>query len=184
LWPAPGIAGSRLILTNNHTAMGFVTPDYGTIFWMVIIFGIVLFILKKFAWGPILKALNEREKSIADALNSAEKARKDVAGLKASNDQIITEARKEKDLILKEARDIKDKIVADAKNQANAEAQKSIEYARQQINAEKTAAINDIKKQVAELSVMIAEKVIKKQLENPKNQEVLIEDLLKDLKLK
>jgi F-type H+-transporting ATPase subunit b len=164
--------------------MGFVTPDYGTIFWMVIIFGIVLFILKKFAWGPILKALNEREKSIADALNSAEKARKDVAGLKASNDQIITEARKEKDLILKEARDIKDKIVADAKNQANAEAQKSIEYARQQINAEKTAAINDIKKQVAELSVMIAEKVIKKQLENPKNQEVLIEDLLKDLKLK
>jgi F-type H+-transporting ATPase subunit b len=164
--------------------MGFVTPDYGTIFWMVIIFGVVLFILKKFAWGPILKALKEREKSIADALNSAEKARKDVAGLKASNDQIITEARKEKDLILKEARDIKDKIVADARNQANAEAQKSIDFARQQINAEKTAAINDIKKQVAELSVMIAEKVIKKELENPKDQEVLVEDLLKDLKLK
>jgi F-type H+-transporting ATPase subunit b len=164
--------------------MGFVTPDYGTIFWMVIIFGIVLFILKKFAWGPILKALNEREKSIADALNSAEKARKDVAGLKASNDQIITEARKEKDLILKEARDIKDKIVAEARNQANAEAQKSIENARNQINAEKTAAINDIKKQVAELSVMIAEKVIRKELENPKDQEALIKDLLKDLKLK
>jgi F-type H+-transporting ATPase subunit b len=164
--------------------MGFVTPDYGTIFWMVIIFGVVLFILKKFAWGPILKALKEREKSIADALNSAEKARKDVAGLKASNDQIITEARKEKDLILKEARDIKDKIVAEARNQANAEAQKSIDFARQQINAEKTAAINDIKKQVAELSVMIAEKVIKKELENPKDQEVLVEDLLKDLKLK
>jgi F-type H+-transporting ATPase subunit b len=164
--------------------MGFVTPDYGTIFWMVIIFGLVLFILKKFAWGPILKALKEREKSIADALNSAEKARKDVAGLKASNDQIITEARKEKDLILKEARDIKDKIVADARNQANAEAQKSIDYARQQINAEKTAAINDIKKQVAELSLMIAEKVIKKELENPKDQEILVEDLLKDLKLK
>jgi F-type H+-transporting ATPase subunit b len=164
--------------------MGFVTPDYGTIFWMVIIFGVVLFILKKFAWGPILKALKEREKSIADALNSAEKARKDVAGLKASNDQIITEARKEKDLILKEARDIKDKIVAEARNQANAEAQKSIDFARQQINAEKTAAINDIKKQVAELSVMIAEKVIRKELENPKDQEILVEDLLKDLKLK
>jgi F-type H+-transporting ATPase subunit b len=164
--------------------MGFVTPDYGTIFWMVIIFGVVLFILKKFAWGPILKALKEREKSIADALNSAEKARKDVAGLKAANDQIITEARKEKDLILKEARDIKDKIVAEARNQANAEAQKSIDFARQQINAEKTAAINDIKKQVAELSVMIAEKVIKKELENPKDQEILVDDLLKDLKLK
>ncbi|MBW8332525.1 MAG: F0F1 ATP synthase subunit B [Prolixibacteraceae bacterium] len=164
--------------------MGFVTPDYGTIFWMFIIFGIVLFILKKFAWGPILKALKDREKSISDALNSAEKARKEVAGLKASNDQIIAEARKEKDIILKEARDIKDKIIAEAKVQANAEAQKGIEIARQQIIAEKDAAISDIKKQVAELSVMIAEKVIKKELENPKDQDILVKDLLKDLKLK
>ncbi len=164
--------------------MGFVTPDYGTIFWMLIIFGIVLFILKKFAWGPILKALKDRERSISDALNSAEKARKEVAGLKASNDQIIAEARKEKDIILKEARDIKDKIIAEAKVQANAEAQKGIEIARQQIIAEKDAAINDIKKQVAELSVMIAEKVIKKELENPKDQDILVKDLLKDLKLK
>lgn len=164
--------------------MGFVTPDYGTIFWMFIIFGIVLFILKKFAWGPILKALKDRERSISDALNSAEKARKEVAGLKASNDQIIAEARKEKDIILKEARDIKDKIIAEAKVQANAEAQKGIEIARQQIIAEKDAAISDIKKQVAELSVMIAEKVIKKELENPKDQDILVKDLLKDLKLK
>ncbi len=163
--------------------MGFVTPDYGTIFWMLIIFGIVLFILKKFAWGPILKALKDRERSISDALNSAEKARKEVAGLKASNDLIIAEARKEKDIILKEARDIKDKIIAEAKVQANAEAQKGIEIARQQIIAEKDAAINDIKKQVAELSVMIAEKVIKKELENPKDQDILVKDLLKDLKL-
>lgn len=163
--------------------MGFVTPDYGTIFWMLIIFGIVFFILKKFAWGPILKALKDREHSISDALNSAEKARKEVAGLKAANDQIITEARREKDIILKEARDIKDKIIADAKLQANTEAQKSIEYAKQQIEAEKAAAINDIKRQVAELSVIIAEKVIKKQVENPKDQEVLIQDMLKDLKL-
>ena len=163
--------------------MGFVTPDYGTIFWMLIIFGIVLFVLKKFAWGPILKALKDREKSISDALNSAEKARKDVAGLKASNDQIIAEARKEKDHILKEARDIKDKIVAEAKNQANLEAQKSIENARQQIEAEKTAAINEIKKQVAELSVMIAEKVIRKELENSKDQDKLVQDMLNDLKL-
>jgi len=164
--------------------MGFVTPDYGTIFWMLIIFGIVLFILKKYAWGPILKALKDRELSISEALNSAEKARKEVAGLKVSNDQIIAEARREKDIILKEARDIKDKIIAEAKNQANAEGQKSIEYARQQINAEKMSAINDIKIQVAELSVMIAEKVIRKQLDNPKDQEKLVEDLLKDMKLK
>lgn len=164
--------------------MGFVTPDYGTIFWMIIIFGIALFVLKKFAWGPILKALKDRERSIADALNSAEKARKEVAGLKASNEQIILEARREKEVILKEARDIKDKIVADAKNVANAEAQKSIESAKQQIKAEKEAAINDIKQQVAELSVLIAEKVIRKQLENSSDQEKLVEDMLKDLKLK
>jgi F-type H+-transporting ATPase subunit b len=164
--------------------MGFVTPDYGTIFWMLIIFGIVLFILKKFAWAPILKALKDREKSISDALNSAEIARKEVAGLKASNDQIIAEARREKDVILKEARDIKDKIISEAKIQANAETQKGIENARQQIIAEKIIAINDIKEQVAELSVMIAEKVIRKQLDNPKDQEILVKDLLKDLKLK
>lgn len=164
--------------------MGFVTPDYGTIFWMLIIFGIVLFILKKFAWVPILKALKDREKSIADALNTAEKARKEVAGLKASNDQIIAEARKEKDLILKEARDMKDRIISDAKVQANLEAQKSIEYARQQINAEKISAINDIREQVADLSILIAEKVIRKELENPQEQEKLVEDLLKDVKLK
>ena len=164
--------------------MGFVTPDYGTIFWMLIIFGIVLFILKKYAWGPILTALKDREQSISDALNSAQEARKEVAGLKASNDQILVEARKEKDLILKEAREIKDKIIAEAKLLANAETQKGIEYARQQIIAEKIAAINDIKTQVAELSVMIAEKVIRKQLDNPKEQKILVEDLLKGLKLK
>lgn len=164
--------------------MGFVTPDYGTIFWMIIIFGIVLFILKKFAWAPILNALKEREQSISDALHSAEKARKEVAGLKASNDQILAEARREKEVILKEAREIKDKIIAEAKLQANAETQKGIENARMQIQAEKTAAINDIKKQVAELSVMIAEKVVRKQLDNSKDQEILVEELLKDLKLK
>lgn len=164
--------------------MGFVTPDYGTIFWMLIIFGIAALVLKKFAWGPILKALKDREKSIAEALNSAEKARKEVAGLKTSNEQIIAEARREKDVILKEAREIKEKIVADAKKQASHEAQKSVELAKQQIEAEKTAAINDIKVQVAELSVKIAEKIIKKQLENTGDQEKLVEDMLKDLKLK
>lgn len=164
--------------------MGFVTPDYGTIFWMLVIFGIVLLIMKKFAWGPILKALTDREKSIADALSSADKARKEVAGLKASNEQIIAEARKEKELILKEAREIKDKLIAEAKLQSYAEAQKGIEAARQQILAEKTAAINEIKEQVAGLSVMIAEKVLRKQLENPKEQEVLVNELVKDLTLK
>ena len=113
--------------------MGLVMPNPGTIFWMLIIFGIVLFVLRKFAWKPILNALSEREESISTALNSAEFARKEVEGLKADNDKIIVEARREKDIILKEAKEIKEKIIAEAKEAANLEGQKSIEQARQQI---------------------------------------------------
>ena len=163
--------------------MGLVTPNPGTIFWMVIIFGIVLFILRKFAWAPILKALKEREESISNALSSADLARKEVAGLKADNEKVIAEARKERDIILKEAKEIKEKIVAEAKEKAAQEAQKTIDQARQQIQAEKTAAISDIKKQVAELSVMIAEKVIKKELEKKDEQEKMVDGLIDDIKL-
>ena len=163
--------------------MGLVTPDLGTIIWMVIIFGIVLFILGKFAWKPILNALKDREESISNALNSADRARKEVEGLKADNEKIIAEARKEKDVILKEAKEIKEKIIAEAKEKANSEALKSIELARQQIQSEKTAAINDIKKQVAELSVLIAEKVIQKELGNKGEQEKMVDGLVDDIKL-
>ena len=163
--------------------MGLVTPNPGTIIWMVIIFGIVLFILGKFAWKPILNALKDREESIANALNSAEEAKREVAGLKADNEKIIAEARKEKDIILKEAKEIKEKIIAEAKEKANLETQKSIVHARQQIQSEKDAAINDIKKQVAELSVMIAEKVIKKELGNKGEQEKMVDGLIDDIKL-
>jgi F-type H+-transporting ATPase subunit b len=163
--------------------MGLVTPNPGTIFWMVIIFGILLFILRKFAWKPILNALKEREESIANALNSAEEAKKEVAGLKADNEKIIAEARKEKDIILKEAREIKEKIISEAKEKAGLETKKSIELAREQIRSEKTAAINDIKKQVAELSLMIAEKVIKKELGNKGEQEKMVDGLIDDIKL-
>ncbi len=163
--------------------MGLVMPNPGTIFWMLIIFGIVLFILKKFAWKPILNALKDREESIATALNSAEEAKKEVEGLKADNEKVIAEARREKDAILKEARELKTKIVAEAKEKAGQEAQKTIAQARQQIDAEKTAAINDIKKQVAELSLMIAEKVIRKELSDKGEQGKMIDDLIDDIKL-
>lgn len=163
--------------------MGLVMPNPGTIFWMIIIFAIVLFILKKFAWKPILNALKEREESIANALNSAEEAKKEVAGLKADNERIVAEARRDRDVILKEARDLKDKIIAEAKEKAGEEAQKSIAQARQQIDAEKTAAINTIKKQVAELSVEIAEKVIRKELSNKGEQEKMVDGLIDDIKL-
>jgi F-type H+-transporting ATPase subunit b len=163
--------------------MGLVMPNPGTIFWMLIIFSIVLFVLRKFAWKPILNALSEREESITTALNSAEFARKEVEGLKADNDKIIAGAKKEKDIILKEAKEMKEIIVAEAKNLANLEAQKSIEHARQQIQSEKNAAIGEIKKQVAELSISIAEKIIKKELSNTGEQEKMVDGLIDDIKL-
>ncbi|WP_423129484.1 F0F1 ATP synthase subunit B [Gaoshiqia sp. Z1-71] len=163
--------------------MGLVTPDYGTIFWMLIVFGVTLFILKKFAWKPILHALKDRETSIEEALSSADKARKEVEGLKADHEKIIAEARKDKDVILREAKEMKDHLLADAKLQAVKEGQKLIESAREQIEAEKQAAIAEMKKQMAELSVSIAEKLIRKELEDKKDQEALVHTLLKDLKL-
>lgn len=163
--------------------MDLVTPNPGTLFWMVIIFGIVFIILRKFAWKPILNALKDRENSIASALNSAEEARKEVKGLKAGNERIIAEARKEKDMILKEAKELKDKILAEAKTKAASEAQKSIDQARQQIQSEKIAAINEIKNQVAELSVSIAEKILQNQLKDKEEQEKVINNTLKDLKM-
>ncbi len=163
--------------------MGFVTPDIGTIIWMVIIFAITLFILKKFAWKPILNSLREREQNIDDALSAADKARADVENLKANQDQLIAEARKEKDAILKEARDIKDKILAEAKTSAQDEAKKIIAAAREQIESEKTAAFAEMKKQVVELSVLVAEKILQKELSENKDQEELVDRLVKDLKL-
>ena len=169
--------------------MGLVTPNPGTIFWMLIIFGIVLFILRKFAWKPILNSLKERETGIADALatadrvNSAEEAKKEVAGLKADNEKIIAEARQEKNVILREAKEIKEKIISEAKEKAAEETNKSIVLAKQQIEAEKTAAINEMKRQVAELSVLIAEKVIRKELNNKTEQEKMVNGLVDEIKL-
>lgn len=164
--------------------MGFVTPDYGTLIWMLIIFGITLFILKKFAWKPILNALKERENSIDEALSSAQRARKEMENLKAGNEKIMAEARKAKEAILSEAKKIKDKMLSEAKAQASEEGQKMIESARARINAEKEAAISEMKKQVVELSVLVAEKIIQKELKDKADQEVLVNNLLKDIKLK
>ncbi len=163
--------------------MGLVTPNPGTIVWMLIIFGIVLFILRKFAWKPILNALKDREESISQALNSAEEAKREVAGLKADNEKIIAEARQEKNVILREAKEIKDRIIIEAKEKATEETNKSIVLAKQQIEAEKDAAISELKRQVAELSVLIAEKVIRKELSNKTEQEKMVDGLIDEIKL-
>ncbi len=162
--------------------MSLVKPEFGLIFWMLISFGIIFFLLAKFAWKPILAALSEREKSIEDALTAAENAKKEMANLQAGNEKLLAETRAERDAMLKEARDMKDAIVNEAKNKAKDEAEKLIEAARQAINTEKLAAMADIKNQVAELSLGIAEKVVRQNLSSDAAQKSLVADIVKDLK--
>jgi F-type H+-transporting ATPase subunit b len=163
--------------------MGLVTPDYGTIFWMVLAFSIVLFVLGKFAWPAILSSLKEREASITKALQSAEKAKEEMARLQADNERVLQEARQERNEMLMEARDLKNKMIENAKTEAKHEATKMIESAKQAITNEKMAAISEIKAQVASLSVEIAKKILKKELAEDKKQEELIDNMLKDFKL-
>ncbi len=163
--------------------MGFLTPAIGTIFWMIVIFLIAFVILKKYAWKPILNGLKEREHSIEKALNSAADARKEVSLLKANQDEIVAEARKEKDEILKEAREMKDQMLTEAKQQAQAEGSKIIEQAQLQIEIERKAAVADIKKEIAELSVQIAGKILEKELAPKEEQDTLINNLLNEIKL-
>lgn len=163
--------------------MELVTPNVGTIFWMIIVFGIVAFVLKKFAWKPILMALHEREDSIDSALNAAREAKQEMENLKAGNEELLVQARKEKELIMREALNLKENIIAEAKEKASAELQKSLEAARKQIDNEKVKAINEMKKQMTELSFMIAEKVIGKEMENDKNHQDLVNKLINEIKL-
>ena len=156
----------------------------GLFFWQTIIFVILIFLLKKFAWSPILKAVNDREQGIKDALDSAEAAKKEMQSLQADNEKIMKEARAERDSLLKEARDLKNTMISQAKDEAKSEAQKIIESANEAILNEKNAAVSDIKKQVASLSIEIAEKLLKEKLSDDNKQMKIVEDLIKDVKLK
>ena len=143
-----------------------------------VVFIILLLVLRKFAWKPIMDALNEREVTIVDSLNQAKLARWAVQNLQAGNENTIREAKMERDTILKEAKEIKERIVGDAKNVAQTEADKIIEQARQSIQAEKTAAMADIKNQIGALSVTIAESILKQKLDNDVAQNALVENIL------
>jgi len=163
--------------------MGLVTPEFGTIFWLSIVFLVILFILKKFAWGPVLQMLKEREDIISNALKAAEKAKEEMLKLQSNNEKVLAEAKQERDLLLKEARDMKDKIVNEAKGIASVEAAKMIEAAKLAIEGEKNTALNQIKQQIAELSVDIAEKILTKELGNKKVYDGDIAKSLDNLKL-
>ena len=143
----------------------------------------LIFLLVKFAWKPILTSLNERESGIENALKAAENARKEMQNLQADNEKLLKEARTEREAMLKDAREMKNKMIADSKEQAKVEGDKMIRQAQSAIESEKKAAMADIKNQVAELSVAIAEKVLKEQLSDKGQQLKLVENLLGDVKL-
>ena len=158
--------------------------SFGLFFWHLLVFVGLIFLLKKFAWKPILDTINERETSIRDALKSAENARSEMELAKDNNKKILKEALMEKERILKEANDIKSKTINESKDIAKIEADKIIKQAENLIQAEKNAVINDLKDQVAELSINIAEKVLKDELNNKAKHEKLVERLLKESNIK
>jgi F-type H+-transporting ATPase subunit b len=163
--------------------MELVKPSIGLIFWMVVSFSIILFLLKKFAWKPILGMIKEREQSIENALAAAENAKLEMKALQSNNEKILADARAERDLLLKDARDIREKMIADAKGLASKEGERMLAAARENIQNEKNAAIAELKNQVATLSIEIAEKILKSELSSDEKQKTLVNTLLKDVNL-
>jgi F-type H+-transporting ATPase subunit b len=162
--------------------MELVQPGLGLIFWMTISFALLLWILAKFAWKPIMKGLKEREQSIDEALHAADKAREEMKQLQFTNEQLLKEAKEERDNILRDARKVKESIIEEAREKANAEAIRIIDNAKETIEYEKLAAIHDMKNQVADLSIEIAEKLIRLELSNKEKHNELIQRLLKEVK--
>ncbi|MXV49357.1 F0F1 ATP synthase subunit B [Pedobacter sp. HMF7647] len=163
--------------------MELVTPSIGLVFWTVIAFLFLLLLLKKFAWSPILNLIHDRERSIESALTAAENAKDELKRLTNENEQLLKEARAERDLILKEARELKEQIVNDAKKTAQVEGAKMIAKAKQEINSQKAAALDEVKNQVSHLSLAIAERVLRKEFSDKAKQEELVSDLIKEVKL-
>jgi len=163
--------------------MELVTPGIGLLFWMVLSFSIVLFILGKYAFPAILKGLKEREKTIEDALKAAERAKEQMAQMKSDNERLMMEARKEREKMLAETREMKDKILIEARDQATEERKKIIESAKAQITSDKAAAMIEIRNMVATISVDIAEKILRRSLENKKEQQELIDDYMKSIRM-
>lgn len=163
--------------------MDLITPEYGLFFWQTIVFLILIFLMARFAWKPVLNGLRQREETINDSLASAENARKEMQNLKADNEKLMQEARAERDAVLREARELKEKIVADAAEEAQEKADSIVAQAKSSIEMEKRAAMADIKNQVASLSIEIAEKVVRKELSSKEKQHQMIDDMLGDVTL-
>ena len=163
--------------------MELVKPGIGLLFWMTITFSIVLWLLSKFAWKPILKSIREREDSINNALNAADDARKQMDALKSDNEKLLAEARKERDKLLKEAVEMKESIIAQAKKSADEESRRLIANANDTIEKAKLNAMNELKSQVALLSVDMAEKILRKKMDDRSQQEAFVNENLKSITL-
>lgn len=157
--------------------------SFGLFFWQFIILIVIIFLLGKFAWKPIVNALEAREEGISDALAAADNAKRELENLQADNEKLLIEARAERDALIKEAREIKEQMLADAKNDAEAQGQKMIAQAKATIESEKAAAIIELKQQVSGISIEIAEKLLKDQLADKEAQSKLVEKMLGDVKL-
>lgn len=157
--------------------------SFGLFFWQLIILVILITLMVKFAWKPIMEAITAREEGISNALLAAENAKKDMQNLKADNEKLLAEARAERDTMIKEARELKDKMIADAKDEAQAQGEKMISQAKASIESEKNAAMAEIKNQVSSLSIEIAEKILKEELASTEAQSKLVEKMLGEAKL-
>ena len=162
--------------------MELVTPAIGLIFWTTVVFTLLVLLLKKFAWKPILSAVDERNQSIKNSLAQAEKARNEMSELTANNEKIIAQAKVDRDVILKEARDMKNEIISEAKDKASKEAEKLVSTAKEQILNEKMKAITELKNHVADLSIEMAEKILSSELSDVAKQKELVTKALKDSK--
>ncbi len=163
--------------------MELLTPSLGLIFWTLLAFIIVFVALRKFAWKPILSSLDEREKTIAGSLESAERVKAEMAKLKSENEELMARAREERAAMLKEAKETKDRIINEAKDQAKSESAKIVAEAQAAIQAQKMAALTDVKNQVGKLVIEVTEKVLRKELATKEAQEAHISGLVKEVKL-
>jgi len=164
--------------------MGLITPDYGLVVWMLISFGLVLFVLKKFAWKPIMEGLKSREETIAKSLRQAEEARNEIKKLQVYNEELAEKARIERELALKEAKSLRDKIVEEAKAQAQTEAQKIIDKSRMLIIQEKENAQKELAEMASRLALEISEKVLRKQFVDKEKQIEYFKELVKEISIK
>lgn len=163
--------------------MELVTPGIGLIFWMTIAFGLVLWVLAKYAWKPIMNAIEERERNIDNALQQAEMAKKEIETFRVNNQELINQARIERDNMLRETVQLKEKIMLEAKEKAAQESEKLIQKTRDQLELEKKAVIADLKSQVGKLSIEIAEKLLEREMKDKETHREYLEELIKEVKL-